>query len=70
MIQKASMIGTAEDEQGDGDLRRAEDRQDGERVADEHHAARADEHGRRMEVPAQETEERAGKPKHRTAMNG
>ena len=54
------MIGTREDQQRDGDLGRAEDRQDGERVAHEHHAARADEHRRRVEVPAQEPEQRAG----------
>ena len=49
-----------EHEQRHGDLGRAEDRQDRQRVAHEHHAARADEHGRRVEVPAQEPEQRAG----------
>ena len=49
-----------EDEQRDRDLGRAEDRQHGQRVAHEHHAARPDEDRRRVEVPAQEPEQRPG----------
>src|SRR6266550_2293329 len=53
----------AEDEESNGDLGRPEDRQDCKRVPHEHDPARADEDGRRLEVPPQESEQRASQGK-------
>ena len=50
----------AQHEQGHRDLGAAEDREQRQGVAHEHHPARADEDRGRVEVPAQEPEERAG----------
>ena len=50
----------AQDQDGHRHLGRAQDRQDGQGVADEHHAARAGEDRGREEVPAQEPGQGAG----------
>ena len=60
MIQNVSMIGTPRTSSATATLAVPEDRQDGQRVADELHAARPGEDRRRVEVPAQEPEQRAG----------
>ena len=60
MIQKASMIGTPRTSSATAHLGRPEDREQGQGVAEEHHAARAREDRRRVEVPAEEPEQRPG----------
>ena len=60
MIQNVSMIGTPSTRAATATFAGAEDREHGQRVADEHDAARAGEDRRRMEVPAQEAGEGAG----------
>ena len=60
MIQNVSMIGTPRTSIATATLAVPEDRQHRERVADEHDAARPGEDRRRVEVPAQEPEQRAG----------
>ena len=61
------MIGHAQDQQGDRHLGRPEDGQDGQGVADELDAAGPGEDRRRVEVPAQEPEQRPGE---REAQDG
>ena len=60
MIQNVSMIGTPEHEQRDGHLRGPEDREQRQAVADELDAAGPREDRGRVEVPAEEPEQRAG----------
>ena len=60
MIQNVSMIGTPRTSSATATLAVPEDREHGERVADELDAARAREDRGRVEVPAQEPEQRAG----------
>ena len=60
MIQNVSMIGTPRTSERDGDLGGPEDGQHGQRVADELDAAGPGEDRGRVEVPAQEPEQRPG----------
>ena len=60
----------AQDEQRDGDLRGAEDREHRERVADEHDAARADEDRAGWKFQRRNPSSAPASAKHSTAMNG
>ena len=60
MIQNVSMIGTPRTSRATATLAVPRIDRIGQRVADEHHPARAGEDRGRVEVPAQEAEQRAG----------